>query len=410
MLEADKILMLVSSTLIICYVSGLIYSKTRIPDVLWALGFGIILGPVLGYYDATLFTELMPLMSTLALIIILFEAGINVDIGLLVRTIGKTTILSITTIFTIIITVGGLLSIVMPTTFSLLQGMLLGTMIASPCTIACFGILDGVERQISNIGNTRIMLMMESVIADPISIITAISLIRMIMQPDISIVESVQEITFIFIFALGFGFLVGALWAEILHRTRDRPFNYMITLAILLPTYILAEMIIGHGGGPIAVLIFGLTIANYNYITKKVRISRNLTIDGHKLREIHEEITFFIKSFFFVFIGITAIISLEYVLLGLGLFALIQSMRYGIVTVIGRILRFSQQERVLVRVIFALGLPAFVISQLPTLFDPEKQYFLNPRIYTNLTMPIVLGTILFSALVGPVIAKRQLNM
>jgi cell volume regulation protein A len=409
MIEAEKILMLVSSTLIICYVSGLIYSKTRIPDVLWALGFGIILGPVLGYFDAALFNALSPVMSTLALIIILFEAGINVDIALLVKTIGKTVILSVTTIFTIIVTVGGLLSIVMPTTFSLLQGMLLGTMIASPCTIACFGILDGVERQISNIGNTRIILMMESVIADPISIITAISLIRMIMQPDISIVDSLQEITFIFIFSLGFGFLIGAFWAEILHRTRDRPFNYMITLAVLIPTYVLAEMIIGHGGGPIAVLIFGLTIANYNYITNKVRISRNLTIDGHRLREIHEEITFFIKSFFFVFIGITALISWEYILLGLGLFALIQSMRYGIVTIIGRILNFSLQERTLIRVIFALGLPAFVISQLPTLFDPDRQFFANPGIYPNLTMPIVLGTILFSALAGPYIAKKQLK-
>jgi cell volume regulation protein A len=251
--------------------------------------------------------------------------------------------------------------------------------------------------------------MMESVIADPISIITAISLIRMIIQPEISIADSLKEITFIFIFSLGFGFLIGVLWAEILHRTRNRPFNYMMTLAVLLPTYLLAEMIIGHGGGPIAALIFGMTIANYNFITKKIRISRNLQIDGHKLREIHEEITFFIKSFFFVFVGLTAILSWEYIFLGLGLFALIQALRYGIVTIIGRVLKFSVQERTLIRVIFALGLPAFVISQLPSIFDPDRQFFLDPGIYPNLTMPIVLGTVLFSALVGPLIAKKQLK-
>jgi hypothetical protein len=48
------------------------------------------------------------------------------------------------------------------------------------------------------------------------------------------------------------------------------------------------------------------------------------------------------------------------------------------------------------------------MSQLPMIFDPDRLNFMNPEIYPNLTMPIVLGTVLFGAFAGPIIAKRRL--
>ncbi|MHA2344900.1 MAG: cation:proton antiporter domain-containing protein [Candidatus Hodarchaeales archaeon] len=80
MLNTDNLLLLVSSTLLLSYISNLMYNKTNIPDIVWLLGFGIILGPVLGYFDNSLFISLSPLMSTVALSIILFDAGIHLDI------------------------------------------------------------------------------------------------------------------------------------------------------------------------------------------------------------------------------------------------------------------------------------------------------------------------------------------
>ncbi len=83
--------------------------------------------------------------------------------------------------------------------------------------------------------------------------------------------------------------------------------------------------------------------------------------------------------------------------------------RYGIASIIGKTFKFSKKEIVITRLIFAQGLPAFVMSQLPFILDPHRQYFLNPEIYPNLCMPIVLGTVLIAAIIGPVIAKRQLT-
>ena len=110
MFDAERLLLLVSSTLIICYISGLFYTKTKIPDILWVLGFGILLGPVLGYFDKELFLSLSPLMSTVALSIILFDAGLNLDIKMLLQALTKASILSVVTILSVIVSVGYTLS------------------------------------------------------------------------------------------------------------------------------------------------------------------------------------------------------------------------------------------------------------------------------------------------------------
>ena len=409
MFDADRLLLLVSSTLIISYISSLFYTKTKIPDILWVLGFGILLGPVLGYFDKELFLSLSPLMSTVALSLILFDAGINVDITLLMKAMSKATILSVTTIFTVIISVGYSLHYLMPTSFGLYEGMLLGAMIGGTSTIAVFGVLSGLEKLIPDMEGTRVLLMMESVISDPICIIASITLIRMIMMPSVSIGDSLKNILYTFILSSALGLFMGQMWAEVLDKLVGRSLNYVMTLAMLFPAYIVAERVIGEGGGPMAALTFGLMITNYGYLTRRFGITRAVKIDKRRLREFHEEITFFIKAFFFVYVGLIVTISVEYAKIGFGILALILFIRFIVVEVIGRALNFSQQEKVLSTLIYASGLPAFVMSQLPMIFDPGREHFLNPEIYPNLVMPIVLGTVLFAALTAPVIARRVLK-
>jgi len=407
--NAESILLLVSSTLIICYISGLFYTKTKIPDIIWVLGFGILLGPVLGYFDKEIFLTLSPLMSTVALSIILFDAGLNLDIKLLFQALTKATILSVTTILTVIIAVGYTLVFLMPSSFTLKQGMLLGAMIGGTSTIAVFGVLSGLERILHDIESTRVLLVLESVVSDPICIIASITLIRMIMMPGVSIEDSIKDILYTFVLSSALGLAMGQMWAEILDKLRGRPYNYIMTLAILFPAYIIAEKMIGEGGGPMAALTFGLMIANYGYITRKFGITRNVKVDKRRLREFHEEITFLIKAFFFVYVGLIVTISGQYIKIGLGILALILFIRFVVVNVVGKALNFSSQEKILSTLVYASGLPAFVMSQLPLIYDPTRQHFLDPEIYPNLVMPIVLGTVLFAALTAPILAKSLLK-
>ena len=409
MINTNSLVMLISATLLLSFISSLVYSRTKIPDIIWLIAFGILVGPVLGFFEKSLFLELAPLMSTVALAVILFDAGINVDIVTLLETMLKSTILSILSILGAIISVGFALHYFMPQSFTLLQAMLLGAMIGGTSTVSVFGILRSLENVVSDLSSTEVLLTMESIISDPICIVLSITIIQMIMLPGVSLSGSLRDIFSIFSLSSIFGFAIGLVWTNMLDRLRRRPFVYMITLAILFPSYITAELLIGEGGGAMTALTLGLTITNYRYIAQRLGLESKVMIDKHRLRQFHEEITFFIKSFFFVYIGLVVSLSLNYFLIGLAIVGLIMVVRYIVAAGIGNLFLFSKEERVLSQVIYASGLPAFVMSQLPMIFDPARTHFLNPDIYPNLCMPIVLGTVLYSAILGPLIAKRQLK-
>jgi NhaP-type Na+/H+ or K+/H+ antiporter len=64
---------------------NLFYVKTKIPDVIWLLLFGFIIGPVFKLYDPEPFIRASPFMSIIALCIILFDAGINMDLDTFIK-------------------------------------------------------------------------------------------------------------------------------------------------------------------------------------------------------------------------------------------------------------------------------------------------------------------------------------
>ena len=408
-MHAENFLILISLTIIISYISSLVYSMTKIPDVIVLMGFGILMGPVLGYADKVMFDEIAPLMSILALSIILFEAGINVDITLLLGSMGKALVLSTASIMGSILLIGFVTSYVLVPGLPLPQGMLLGAMVGGTSTVAVYGILSGIGDLIPNLTSTRVLLTMESILSDPICIISSITIIKLIMQPTFTIRDTVKEITMVFLLSTVLGLSAGVVWARMLDRLRTRHYTYMITLAVLLPLYIVSEDIIGEGAGAMTALIFGLAITNFRYIMEKFGRDEKVPIDKKRLREFHDEITFFIKSFFFVYIGVVVSLSWRYAFFGLILVLLQMGLRYGIVEALSGQFGFSREEKALSQVVYASGLPAFVMSQLPQIFDPEGIYFANAQLYPDLTMPIVFGTIMFSGLIGPKLAERALR-
>lgn len=407
-MHAESLIIIISLTLLISYLGSLFYSITKIPDVIFLMGFGIVMGPLLGYADKGLFDELSTLMSIIALSIILFEAGINVDITMLLGSMGKALILSVFSIFGSIFMIGYVVSYILAPEIPLLQGMLLGAMVGGTSTVAVYGILSGISDLIPNIQSTRVMLTMESILSDPICIIASITLIKMIMQPEFTMQDSAKEIVFVFLFSSLLGLVVGIVWARILDRLRKRPFTYMITLGILLPLYIFSEDFIGEGGGAMTALLFGLAITNFRYIMERFGRNEKVMIDKRRLREFHEEIVFFVKSFFFVYIGVVVQLSWRYAFFGFALVILQMGLRYSLVELLSGELGFTHEEKALSQVVYASGLPAFVMSQLPLIFDPTNQFFTDPQLFPNLCMPIVLGTILYSGLVGPKLAENAL--
>ena len=79
-MDAERVLLLISSTLFLSYISGIFYNRTRIPDIVWLLVFGMILGPILRFFDAALFLNLFDLMLLVTVALFAFNTGLNFNI------------------------------------------------------------------------------------------------------------------------------------------------------------------------------------------------------------------------------------------------------------------------------------------------------------------------------------------
>jgi len=379
-----------------------------VPEIIWLLGLGFLLGPVLNRFDYEVLTSLVPLMSVVALGFLMFDAGINIEVNTFIKIMYKSLILGLAYFAISTVAVGYFLHLLMPGDFTLLQGMLFGSMIGGTSTFTTLEVVGNYEK-VTKLGEVKVFAMMESVITDAVSIVMAMTLIRMIMRPGALVQNALADILFVLTISTLIGFGMGVLWALILDQLRSRPFNYIMTIAAMFPTYILAEFLGGSGTGPLAALIFGLTLTNYRHLSERLGFQRKVRFEKKRLREFHEEITFFIRSFFFAFIGLIAFPSLDYALIGAEIVAILALIRLASVALTDIFVALNKEETAIMSLVFSKGLTSLVISQLPLIFDPQGLFFPDPAIYTNLCFPIVIGTVLFGALLGPYVAKKMLH-
>lgn len=348
-------------------------------------------------------------MSAVALAIILFDAGINLDLKAVTKALPKSMSLVIFTFLLSVLSIGSFLHLFMPQNFTFLQGLLLGTMVGGNSTVTVLAILHTLDRTMDIPINSRCILTLESTLADPICIVTAITLIQLIMFPGASLTGGIITLLSTLVLSSIIGLIIGLVWAIILDNLFGRPLNYMITIAMLFLTYVLSEEIAGHGAGPVACLMFGLVLTNFSGILEKLGEYKTVVIEKKELRRFHEEITFFITSFFFVYMGVIVSISITYLSVGLVIVGICLAARQGAVWIAAPLTNFTEKERILSRAVITEGLPALIMSQLPAIYDPQQQYFIKPEIYPNLCFIIVLSMVIYASLVGPYLAQKKLN-
>ncbi len=407
-MDPYELVILLSITLILSYVSSLIHEKTKIPDLVWLIILGIIVGPVLEIFPKNVFVSLAHFMSIIALSVILFEAGLDINLKTLLKEMGKASVLSISTIVSVTVIVGIFISQLLPESFSILQGTLLGAIISGSSTVVVLGILSPLSDNM-NIEDARTMLVVESVLSDPIRIILSVMIIRMIMEPHVLLFKSLLKLVLVIVSSTLLGIISGTILVYILTRLRSKPHNYMVTLAVMLSLYSFAEKIIGKGGGPIVAITFGLTLSNFNYLADLIEYEQGVLVPINYIKDFHDEITFFIESFFFVYIGIIVTLSIRYAIIGIGILLLKTIIRYIIISIVNKTISFSVKEEILSKVVYSPGLPAFVMSQLPLIYDPNAEYFSNPGIYPDLVLPIVLSTVILNAITCSSIAQKRIK-
>ncbi|HSD04619.1 MAG TPA: cation:proton antiporter [Nitrosopumilaceae archaeon] len=382
-LEAAQVVLLAIGVIIFLGIAGeSFFRRTGIPDVAFLMIFGAVLGPILGIVDTDSVVKIVPYFAALALIIIMFDGGLNLNIKYVIKTAHFALLLSvagfaISVIFVTLIAVYGL-------GWQLLDSILLGSIVGGSSSIIVFGLV----RRLAITDETKSMLSLESAITDILATIAAFLLFETVMSghfdPNLVGVTAGKAVGVGLI--LGFG--VGIPWMYVSTKIANAKHAYMFTLAMLFVLFFLAKSF-GESGA-LTALIFGLMIGNKQLLSPylKFKLPQVKTDDS-----FHEELTFLVRSFFFVFVGLLASFGqLEYLIFGVIMAVAIYIGRIGIVKA-SLTKRFPEFDKKVTAVMLPRGLAAAVLATLPlTLGLP------NAEAYPQIVFVIIMSTVIITTL------------
>ena len=382
-IAAAHVVLLAAGVTIFLGVAGeSFFKRTGIPDIAFLMILGVIIGPVLGIIQADVVTEIVPYFAALALIIIMFDGGLNLDIKQMMKTAHFALVLAV---------LGFILSVIIVTLLAhyglgweWLDSILLASIVGGSSSIVVFGLL----RQVHVSEETKSMLGFESALTDILATIIAFIMFDAILTGyfDLNLLGITVGKAVSVGLLLGLG--VGIPWMYVTTKLSNAQHSYMLTLGILFVLFFLARSF-GESGA-LTALVFGMMLGN------RYRLSRYLKF---KLPDIshddtmHNQLTFLVRSFFFVFVGLLASFGqLEYVIFGIVSTLLIYFGR-AILTKISLTKKFSQLDRKVTTVMIPRGLAAAVLATFPlTLGLP------NGEAYPQIVFFIILASVVVTTI------------
>jgi len=373
--------------LMIGFLANYMFRKVGIPDILILIVLGILIGPVFGWIDPSLFSGLSEVFVTLALMLIMFEGGMKLNIYKVIQESPRAFLLAIVGIFATVAVASFFLMNFLG--WSLLNSILFGTIIGGSSSAIVIPLMERIN--VSD--KVKTLVSLESVFTDAICIIVAMALIQLVtagvtQQQIHSVAQSIASA-----FSIGavLGTIVGMFWLRTLKQIREESYGDIVTLSIVLLLYMFVE---GLGGnGAIAVLVFGLVLGNSIQFSQIFRLRKPI-VTGKLMERFFSEISFLIRTFFFVYLGLIVSISdIGILIFGIGL---------SIALLLGRFLagfltsydnKILGENRGLVAVMLPRGLVSVVLAQLVTNYN-----IANVGLYSDIVFAVVMSTVLICAI------------
>ena len=355
LIASAPILLLAASVVIIMGVLGeAFFKKTGIPDVLFLMVLGVIIGPVLGIIQPEAVLEIVPYFAAVALIIIMFDGGLNLHLGKVVKTAHFSIILVI---------VGFAVSVGIVGSFAhyglgweWIDSILLGSIVGGSSSIIVFGLVKKLH--ISE--EAKSMLNFESALTDIFAVIVAFVLFEAVLSGEFSLDLLGVTIGKAVMVGLVLGFGVGIPWMFIISKLKNAQHSYMLTIGMLFMLFFLATSF-GESGA-LTALVFGLMLGKKNYFTRilKIKFPEDLIDDS-----LHNQVTFLVRAFFFVFVGLLASFAqIEYVIFGV-IAAIAIYIGRIIITKTVLVRGFSKLDVKVTSVMIPRGLAAAVLATFP---------------------------------------------
>lgn len=380
--SAHVVLLAAAVTIFFGVIGEMFFKKTGIPDVAFLMILGVVFGPILGIIQPDVLIQIVPYFAAIALIIIMFDGGLSLDLKHMIRTAHYAILLAI---------IGFILSVSIVTVlahFGLgwewLDSILLGSIVGGSSSVIVFGLVRNMRISES----TKNMLSFESAITDILSTIIAFIMFGAILAGTLDIAEVGRAVGNNIAVGITLGLVVGIPWLYISTKLANASHGYMLTLGVLFFLFFVANTL-GESGA-LTALVFGIMLGN------KDRISRLLHFKIPNIERddsMHNQLTFLVRAFFFVFVGLLASFGdWRFAVFGIAAAVLIYIVR--IIIARGVLLnRFSVLDRKVTSVMIPRGLAAAVLATLPLTYGLP-----HAEAYPQIAFFVILATVVITTI------------
>jgi len=408
-------LIVLGAILIIGFIGNYIFNKTQIPSIVWLLLFGLLVGVLFNVQQINeeLLKTVSSIFGAIAIVIILFDGGINTDLYQLFRGAPRGLLLVITgfclsLIATMVIIIGLSSFQIIPISIenSVIVGLILGAIVggtSSPIVIPLACKLRNLQEK------TKMVLSIESIITDPLCIVVVLAAVYMVTTPNASIGDGIRSLVSTFAVGGVVGAFLGLLWLPIMHWVRKQQFSYILTLAVVFLIYSITESWWG-GAGALSCLSFGLILGNGKKVLKMLNVKGRSYEMDNETKQFHSLISFVIRTFFFVYLGmIVSFQKIEYIIIGILVLISLLILRYAAVFISTFKGGFEKDDKQTMAVMMPRGLAAAILA---ITFGPILVENLMPGMdgfFKDVAFVIILGTAIVTTVGVSIISHFEMK-
>ena len=250
-------LLSISLIAIFGFVSEILFRRTNIPDVIFLIIIGFMIGPNgYGFTSPEDLASIAPVVTTFTLLILIFDGAFNINLSSLIREFSSSLVLTIYNFVISTVIVGGVFYYIQEFHLggiSMMGALVIGFSLAGVSSSFVIPILN----QIRVGGKLFSRLALESALTDVFCIVATLSVIEVYTTGIFGVQKTLSYLIELFAIAGFMGVIGGIIWIVI--RVFEEQ-NYIITIAYLILLYLATENF--GGNGPIAALFFGLILNN----------------------------------------------------------------------------------------------------------------------------------------------------
>lgn len=384
----NLIILGIGALLFFAHLFNKLFDHTKIPDVLLLLLTGVLIGPILGIIKASDFGGVGKVFVILALIVILFESGSNLDMESISNSAIDSIKLTLINFILTVLFIGSISYFIFKLDIG--SSFIFGSILGGTSSAVVIPLLNKIKLR----DDSKTALLLESTFSDVLCIIFTIGAIESIKFGAIDVGLLFGKIMASFIMASLIGLVFSFVWLSFLYKVRKLENNIFLTQAFVFIIYSITE-ILGFSGA-ISALVFGFGVSNMKFLNlDKINPSINTkAFLSKKEKAFTNEIVFIIKTFLFVFIGISIQLNnIKVISISLILTIILYLARIIVVK-----LSFKKdklkEDMLIASIMTPKGLAAAVLASLPLKAGLESGEFILSSVYSVILFSISLTSLL----------------